>query len=77
MDAIERLKSFMQQHNYAIRDLAAEMGIPFMTAYRAIHRVEQGEASQISSGFERAFRRRFGNEATDAIFSPQPATEPA
>lgn len=75
MDAIERLKNFMRENNYDIRGLAGEMGIPFMTAYRAIRRVEQGEAKQISSGFERAFRHRFGNETTDAIFLS--VTEPA
>ncbi len=68
MDTVERLKEFMQENNWTVRDLATEIGIPYLTAYKAIHRVEQGEATRITGGFESKFRIRFGSKVTDAIF---------
>lgn len=68
MDTVEKLKNFMQENGWTVRDLAHEIGIPYLTAYKAIHRVEQGEAERITGKFESQFRTRFGSKITDAIF---------
>lgn len=70
MNELDKLKAWMAENNLSNSQLAAEMGIPYITAYMCIE-----NRKQLSANFERSFRRRFGSEITDHIFGVPAATE--
>ena len=71
MTEINKLKAWMEKHNYSIKELAKELGVSYYGVYLVFHR------ARISPGFRLRFMHRFGVETANAIFDSPLAAEPA
>lgn len=75
MTEINRLTKWMDEHDYTIKTLAAELGVGYYGVYFVIHR------ERISPAFRLRFAQRFGNDVASKIFDPfgavQRVAEPA
>ncbi len=70
MSEIERLKAWIEERGYSLRQLAREMGMPYQTLY---HQVIVRE--RITGDTRWTFMKRFGLEEANRVFDPTP--EPA
>jgi len=67
MNEIERLKVWLIERNYSLRQLAREMGMPYQTLY---HQVIVRE--RITGDTRWIFMQRFGLDDANRIFDADP-----
>lgn len=63
MTDIDRLRSWMNDREYSMKQLAREMNTPYITIYTIIKRREQ-----ITDMFVTRFIRRFGMDEAQIVF---------
>jgi hypothetical protein len=70
MNDIERLQQWMKHRNLNTRKMAAEMDMPFQTAYQAITvRGEKAGKDTVTGNFVVRFIATYGYETAASIFS--------